>query len=362
MKPSLIKQILFDFFDGKYTSIQRKMIEEWLSHEENRELYYNYLDEWESHHPQYIVNTERGFKKVYHNLNTFTVDESEDEINVKPFSSWRLLSWLVAASIILTGAYFSWSYLSKPSIISYRHLVETAKDKTGEIYEKKNVSDKPILVNLPDKSSIILQPKSKISYSPNEYNKAKREVILSGEAFFEVQKNSNAPFFVYANNLITKVLGTSFSVSARPTDPETEVIVKTGKVAVFMQNDLKKAEKLNSKSLKGLVLVANEKVKVNRSENTISRPITINIAKLPLPIQRLSFNFDETPVTDVLETLQKAYAVRIIYDKSKLANCKLTAYLSDEPLIEKIKLICIALDADYEEKDAQLIIKSNGCN
>lgn len=362
MKSPLAKKIVFDFFDGKYTSIQRKMIEEWLTDQENRELYYKCLDEWESQHPQYIIDTESGFEKINRNISNNTVENNHSTVGIKKLNFSRVMTWLVAASVVVACGYIGWLYFSKPSTISYENLVENTKDKTGEIYEKKNLTSKPMLVNLPDKSSVVLQPQSKISYSPKQYNKTKREVILSGEAFFEVQKNSQIPFFVYANNLITKVLGTSFSVNAKPSASETEVIVKTGRVAVFMQYDTNKDEKINAKSLEGIVLEANEKIKVNRKENILEKPGAVNAEKLTLPIQKLEFNFDETPAVDVIELLKEAYNIQIIYDKNKLANCKLTAHLSDEPLIEKIKLICIALDADYEEIDAKIIIKSNGCN
>ena len=362
MKSPLAKKIVFDFFDGKYTSIQRKMIEEWLTDQENRELYYKCLDEWESQHPQYIIDTESGFEKIYNNITNNTIESNYSTVGIKKLNFIRVMTWLVAASVVVACGWSGWLYFSKPSIISYEILVENTRNKTGEIYEKKNLTSKPMLVNLPDKSSVILQPQSKISYSPRQYNKTKREVLLSGEAFFEVQKNSDIPFFVYANNLITKVLGTSFSVNARPSAPETEVIVKTGRVAVFMQDDNHKDEKINGKSLAGVVLEANEKIKVNRKDHSLEKPEILNPEKLTMPIQRLEFNFDETPAVDVLEMLKVAYTIQIIYDKNKLATCKLTAHLSDEPLIEKIKLICIALDADYEEVDTKIIIKSNGCN
>jgi transmembrane sensor len=361
MKSSLTKKIIFDYFDSNHTSIQRKMIEEWLADKENHELFHQYLDEWESLHPQYTFDAEKGFDKINLNIQNVTEISELSEIKVKQINFNKIFKWSAAASIILTFAWFGWSKFSTPSVISYENLVQITKDETGEIYEKENLMTIPMLITLPDESSVILQPQSKISYSPKEFNKLKREVILSGEAFFEVHKNAEIPFLVYANELITKVLGTSFTIKASPKSAESEVIVKTGKVAVFMQNDVHKNEKINGKFLEGLVLSANEKVKINRNEFKIDKPILVKQEQLELPIQKLSFDFDDTPATEVLEILKNAYHVQIIYDHAKLANCRLTAHLSDEPLLEKIKLICIALDATFEEIDEQIIIKSNGC-
>lgn len=360
MNTSLTKKIIFDYFDGKHTSIQYKMIEDWLKVKENQELFYQYLDEWESQHPQYLFNAEKGFLDMNERIKavkvkkTINVNEESEEVK-----SFRLnYKWLAAAAVLLVFSWISFKQLTKNDTVSYKQLVNNTKKLTGEIYEKENLTSKPLFISLPDESSVILQPHSKISYSPQQYNKTKRDVILSGEAFFEVQKNSNVPFFVYANELITKVLGTSFTIKTNAS--ETEVIVKTGRVSVIMQNDKHKNEKINGKTLEGFVLSANEQVKVINDQK-IEKSVIVKQEELLQPIQKLSFDFDETPAIEIIEVIKKAYHIEIIYNKEKLLNCKLTAHLSDEPLIEKIKLICIALDATYEESDNKFIIKSNGC-
>lgn len=357
MNSSLTKKIIFDYFDGKRTSIQYKMIEEWLKAKENQELFYQYLDEWESQNPQYLLDTEHSFDKIKLNINT---NKEQNRGFSEERKNWGFsIKWLGAAAAILIFVWMGWTKLSKPPTISYENLVQNTKDETGEIYEKENTTAFPMLLTLPDESSVILQPQSRISYSPQQYNKTKREVILSGEAFFEVHKNADVPFFVYANDLITKVLGTSFTIKTNPS--ETEVIVKTGRVAVIMQNDIHKDEKINGKTLEGFVLKANEQVKINQNGEKVEKPAIVKQEELFQPIQKLSFDFDETPATEIIEVIKNAYHTDISYNKEKLANCKLTAHLSDEPLIEKIKLICIALDATYEEIDNNFVIKSNGC-
>lgn len=361
MESIITKKIIISFFDGQATSLQRKMIEEWLKDSGNYELYYKYLDEWEAQHPQYSIDRERGLKKINFYIDNPAQPETESGFDVKRFYTSNTVKWVLVAIIILVSTVAASLYLSKPPVVSYEGLVNKSRILTGEVYEKNNLTTHQIVVNLPDESSVILQPNSKISYSPKRYNQTRREVILSGEAFFEVQKNSSIPFYVFANSLITKVLGTSFSVNTNLGLTGTEVIVKTGRVAVFMQSDKNKEAKLNGNQLNGIVLTANETIRISQDGKSLTKPLVINPEKLPLPIQKLRFDFDETPATDVLNLLKKTYGVPIIYDPHKLSGCKLTAHLSDEPLLEKIKLICIALDAEYEEDNSRLIIKSNGC-
>lgn len=364
MNSDLTKKIIFDYFDGKATSIQRKMIEEWLIELEHKELYYQYLDEWEGQHPQYAFDKTTGLKKVYQ-----TIEEVNTVVDFQPsrersINLFLYIKWVAAASVILVTLWMVWRPTMKNSSVSYKQLVSATKKKTGELYERENLGPTAIVVNLPDKSSVILQPKSKISYSPKRYNKTSREVILSGEAFFEVQKDSQRPFVVYANELITKVLGTSFSIKTHQATSDIDVIVKTGRVAVFLQHDVDKNKKITGNSLNGLVLRANEQVKVSQNNYTyiISKPTFVDKEFLKLPIQRLTFNFDDAPIRDVLKNLEQAYGIQISYDHEKLAACRLTASLADEPLADKLKLICIALEATYEEVDNKIILKSNGCN
>ncbi|WP_179830183.1 FecR family protein [Spirosoma fluviale] len=356
-----MKKIIFDYFNGNNTTIQCKLIEEWLAEPKNIDLFYVYLDEWEAQHPQYRFDLDTGLKKVYTHINTPA--EKRPVVSDEPsvISLYPYLKWAAAASILLVAGWLSWSVVNKPSAVSYKSLVRYTKNQTGEIYEKENVTNQPLLINLPDNSSIILQPHSKICYSPKQYNRTKREVILAGEAFFEVQKDAKRPFFVYANELITKVLGTSFSVKTQPETSEIEVIVKTGRVSVFLQHDRNRNKKMTDNLLEGLVLTANEKVRVSEDDFRIYAPTVVEQKSLQLPIQKIAFDFDETPLIEVLNDLQKAYSIQLVYNPEKLADCKLTAHLSDEPLLEKLKLICAAIDATYEEVNDKLIIHTNGC-
>src|SRR5690242_4791379 len=100
------------------------------------------------------------------------------------------------------------------------------------LIEQVNTSDKPISIMLADSSVVVLSVNSRISYPRSFDSAGTRDVYLSGEAFFKVVKNPNLPFRVYANELVTKVLGTSFYVRSFEKDSVIQVTVKTGKVSV----------------------------------------------------------------------------------------------------------------------------------
>ncbi|UBM59189.1 FecR domain-containing protein [Marinilongibacter aquaticus] len=359
MEKSNSRKILFKFFEGKHTTFEGKMIEEWLQDDENKELYFEYLHEWELRNPQVQVDLEAKFATLNGSWKKQSKSLEMPEEEIPSRFPWKRI--LKAAAVLLVcfcaGAYLYTSLAERTKgDMAYQKQVDALKNGSGEIFEKENVSEKPLLVNLPDGSSILLQAGAKISYNPKTFGVERRELILGGEAFFEVYKDSSKPFVVYANDLIAKVLGTSFTIKAKPGSDKTEVLVKTGKVAVFTQTDLHKSEKIEGKALEGLVLNPLEKVEVNGKESRISKPATVAPKDLSQDIETLNFNFDETAAEQVFATLEQAYKVDIVYDRASLADSKLTAHLGDEPLGEKLKLICLALEVSFQEIDEKIVI------
>lgn len=239
--------------------------------------------------------------------------------------------------------------------VSYKDLTDS---KT--LTETVNRSAKPMPVKLSDGSLIILRKGSRISYSPS-FNGTTREVYLSGEGYFEVAKNPAKPFLIYSNGLVTKVLGTSFTIRAYPADQDVTVEVMTGRVAVFAQSDPRIKEKAGSRELEGVVLMPNQKIVYVRNEIRLAKSLIDDpqlTSELPTG-QR--FVFEEEPVPSVFAALEKAYEVDIVYDEQLLANCPLTATLADQPLFDKLDIICRVIEARYELIDGQIVIYSRGC-
>jgi len=250
---------------------------------------------------------------------------------------------------------------------------QNVKDKPAGVYQeilsqiseplivKENTTDKPKFVLLTDGSTVLLQPKSRITF-PATFVGNKREVFLSGEAFFEVAKDPQKPFYVYASTLATKVLGTSFKVSAFENEGSVKVVVKTGRVSVFpMTQEAVARQRADDYKLDGMVLTPNQQIVFAPKELRLTRSLIADPRVLELPIQSQSFIFKNTPIKEVFETLEKSYGVKIIYDNELMKNCFLTASLSDEPLFEKINLICKTIGAEYEQMDASIIVTSKGC-
>ncbi|MCX8491919.1 MAG: FecR family protein, partial [Cyclobacteriaceae bacterium] len=162
------------------------------------------------------------------------IDESTQESTPQKKISRILLSTQYRMAAALAVLLFAgWYALNKTSFI------KTEKDETisriftaeTDLVQFKNDGSKPYPIVLQDGSKVMLQPNSTIQY-PQTFTEKSREVYLNGGAFFEVTKDPARLFIVYANKLVTQVLGTSFTGRAYDNEKNISVVVKTGKVSV----------------------------------------------------------------------------------------------------------------------------------
>lgn len=348
---------------------------------QNSETDNHFWNNWLLENPHQIKNVETA-KEIIKKIRAAHEEISESDLNaeIRRFSDSRKLFsvtpqidspkgrlidftklWKVAA-VFLVGV-FGVIYLSKQSGFDEFSFQKTAykkrtEDKKEVLEEVINDSEKTKLVDLPDGSQVTLSKHSRVSY-PKSFSTTQREVYLSGEAFFEVTKNPHKPFVVYANELATRVLGTSFTISSYDKEEEVKVIVKTGKVAVFPLNN--EDEVLEKKP--EVMLTPNQKVVFNRVDNQMKRSIVATPEPLKSIVPTSKYLvFENTPVTQVFEKLYELYNIPMVYDNTLMVNCRITAELGNQPLFEKLDLICRAIDAKYEVIDGQIVIHGKKCN
>ncbi|MFY0653044.1 MAG: FecR domain-containing protein [Cyclobacteriaceae bacterium] len=96
---------------------------------------------------------------------------------------------------------------------------------------KSNPAGQKSTVFLSDGTKIILNSKSSVEYK-KDFETDIREVLLKGEAFFDVAKDANRPFVVKTGELSTTALGTSFNVMSYDDSDVIKVSLLTGKVKV----------------------------------------------------------------------------------------------------------------------------------
>ncbi|GAB3496406.1 FecR family protein [Spirosoma knui] len=265
---------------------------------------------------------------------------------------WRQV-WAIAAMFLLVfgAGWLGYNRLETP----FSSVLTPNQSRNGWV-ETLNEASEVMQVQLPDGSRVDLQRGSRLRYR-KEMNGPLREVTLTGDAFFTVKKNPQKPFIVYANGLITKVLGTSFRVRALTDSPTVTVTVRTGRVSVYPNG----SGRGHDPESKGMVLVPNQEAVFQREMATLNKTL-VESPRLVLPPKEVqSFEFDDASVSSVFDAIEKAYGVDVIYDEEVMQYCTLTLSLDQEDLFQKLDVICKVLDATYKVINAQIVIYSRGC-
>lgn len=286
------------------------------------------------------------------NPNTSTLEP--EQINQKLFISWV---WRVAAAAVIVGvAAMVWLAVGKNRALPNLLNKEIATNNLKEII---NHNIDPMSVTMEDGSKVILKSGSRLRL-PEHFAEDKREVFLTGEAFFDISKNPDRPFFVHAKNVVTRVLGTSFWVKNAEGTKNIAVEVVTGKVTVYKE----KSTTQKPSESDGVVLTPNLKVIYFVEDEhfvtgLVQKPVLVHTSETTQTTVQFSFN--ETPILEVMRQLETAYGIQIVLANDALNSCPLTADLTKQPLFTKLDLICATLNASYEVKGTSILISGKGC-
>ncbi len=160
-------------------------------------------------------------------------------------------------------------------------------------YTKSEVAERGshLAVILPDRSKVNLNADSKISYKPLWWFVA-RDVKLTGEAYFEVEKGST--FNVRSGEYTVSVLGTSFNVFSRA--DKFNVTCLTGKVNVSDKSG-------------GVILTPN--MQALRSDGKLIADI-IEDANESVNWKQGKFVFVSVPLQEVIQEIERQYDIEVI--------------------------------------------------
>ena len=300
------------------------------------------------------ANTEKLSKDIWENIHSHIAVPQ----NVIPISAKRSerKSYFIAASVaglllVTSSVYFLFNANKNSRTDSVQKIASTV---INDNLQHTNSSAENRVVYLVDGSKVTLQPGSSIKHAVF-LQKDKREIYLDGDAFFEVAKDPNRPFYVYAHDIVLRVLGTSFNVRTNKNNGNITVLVKTGKVSVYKKSNIAKAE---------YILTPNEGIRYMAQTQSIvkseaDQDFAQSNSKPDAPA--FNFNFEETPVAKIFNTLEEAYGIKINYDEKIFSNCVITTSLNDETFDEKLKIICAAVSAKYHIEHNEVFVEGKAC-
>jgi transmembrane sensor len=271
--------------------------------------------------------------------------------------SWRpAFSYAAALALIVLLFMAGWRLGNSLELKNYLSEIFELEEIGVAYTETRNDTDKSLKLVLSDSSIVHLGPKSVLRYTPH-FSGNERVVHLKGEGQFDIVKRKE-PFKVYAGGLVTKVLGTRFSIRAYGKNEKVTVQVQSGKVSVFQKHT---EGKMDATDKAGIILLPNQAAVYNHTENQLSKTIVENPTIQMPQTTGINFEFKEIPLTKVLQQLQQAYAIPIQFDEEALQKCKITASLTNETLIEKVAILCKLVGGWYEIVDGQIIVRADGC-
>lgn len=212
-------------------------------------------------------------------------------------------------------------------------VIFNSADKEKILKTISTTNSQTMKVVLSDGSVVQLNNGSKIEFV-EDFEEEKREIRLTGEAFFEVNKDGR-PFIINTENAVTKVLGTKFNVWSR--NNETRVIVKEGKVSL--------AE--NTVEDKKVFLTEGETSKVIASKSPAD-PTKVNTDKL-LGWMDGKMVFENTSLSEITNEIERHYDIKITLENLELSKYNLTGTFDNEEIDTVLTKICLALNIKYLE-------------
>jgi transmembrane sensor len=258
-----------------------------------------------------------------------------------PVTRLRPWRWVAAACILLAAASGGY-YLLLPR----QRAAEVATNSyppptTASVTYTRYLS-------LPDGSSVVLHSGSNLSF-PESFDGKTREVVLSGEAYFDINHNPEKPFIIHTGKVKTTVLGTAFNI--RADDRQVIVSVTRGKVRVENGSQVL------------AVLTPNEQVKFDVPEQKMTHQ-KVNANDIVTDWTKEDMVFNGISFEEIVEILSKRYGVKVQLGNESLKNCKVRASFSGKEKLEQVaSVLCGIKNGEYEQlRDGTIVLNGEGCD
>ena len=341
-------KLLQRYIDNTSSSEEKKVMDYW----------YNSIDQ-EIPEDQNNMSRQKLEEKMWtkiqketHNRSSFPVQQQ------RKWWESNLLKFASAASVLFVLGFIY--YFSDYRKISSFPIKGISAATLAALSKFENNTSGNKVVRLLDGSHITLEPGSSL-YFPKPFDSDKRNVYLVGNGFFNITKNPAKPFFVYSEDIVTKVVGTSFTIRKNSRSGDMEVAVLTGKVIVEKSGNNKSGFDVNGS---GIILTPNKKVTyLHDTEKYVT-----GIVETPVLVQGSgefqkpgAFTFEETSLSEVIEKLEKAYGVDIKITNESILNCPITADLPKESLFTKLEIINALLNTKSEVEGTTIILTGGEC-
>lgn len=199
--------------------------------------------------------------------------------------------------------------------IEYRNgeiVYHKSEEKTTEVvYNKLEVPrGGECMIKLDDGTKVWVNAETKLKY-PVVFVGDRREVVLEGEAFFDVAKNEK-PFIVKTSFGDVRVLGTAFGISAYASEPESYTTLVRGKVSVEREG------------IKPVVILPGEQVVTSKDGKMIKQQVDVEEF---VGWKDGIYVFKEKSLGEIMKTLERWYNISVDFQDKSLVDLPFTGNL-----------------------------------
>lgn len=330
-------------FQGECSEAEKAETEAWIQASEENRLTWEALKEvWELSpdlEAQEKVNTDAAWSKVAAKTGIASTPASDDVpyLQRQPRKNPTTRYLLYAASFIL-ACLAGW-------FVATNNSGEIDPEGTRMVVMQTGAEGKTI--QLPDGSTVNLNANSNLSF-PEVFAEGQRQVILEGEAFFDVSHDPEKPFVIEAGATEVKVLGTRFSINSQ--EEKVEVAVESGKVSFQAKGAAAAA---------GVILTQAEKASFQPDQQSIQKEGEVSPDEFYWMDKKL--NFRNTPMQEVEEILERVYGIDLLLENEILKDCKLNVAFENDQIAQVLKVIAGTLKIEYREEGETQILSGNAC-
>ncbi len=261
-------------------------------------------------------------------------EKPEKAIPVSSKQRKRLAVFAVAATVVVAVGLF-WIFQQQDRPVKQGAVASLTKKATDRSELK--------FIMLEDSTKVWLNAASSLEY-PDHFETGKREVYLTGEAFFDVKHAEDIPFIIHTGDVATTVLGTSFNIKAYPGQKAITVAVSNGKVKVTRKDDLV------------AVLTKGQQVKIEESKPKAEEK-TIAVAKVAA-WQQGDLVFDDESLGDIVADIQRIYNITIhLSDRIDKEALFSTTFRKEIGIEQALQVLCRLTDTEFSKKEGEYIIQ-----